>query len=197
MLAFIPLDNRPCNLRFPHQIAAIGGSDLVTPPDELLGFFNTPGQPEAIIEWLQKLPPVEALVVSIDMLAYGGLVASRRPAIPAETALEYLQALRDYKEANPDTPIYAFNVVMRLAVTMDSDEAVANYYNLIRYGRLVDEAERFQSDYLREELQKVTEQIPAGVLKEYHNARARNHLVTCRMIDWLAEGIFEYLLITQ
>lgn len=197
MLALIPLDNRPCNLRFPSQIAAIGGTNLLTPPENLLGFFNTPGQPVALAQWLEQLPPVEALIVSIDMLAYGGLITSRRTVTSEAAALEQLQVLRDFHLAHPATPIYAFNILMRLAVTMDSDEAVANYYNVMRYARLVDEAERFNSEHLRDELHKVRAEIPQPVLREYLSARARNNAVTCRMIDWLAEGIFDYLLITQ
>ena len=197
MLALIPLDNRPCNLRFPAQIAAIGGTNLLTPPENLLGFFNTPGEPLGLAKWLEQVPPIEALIVSIDMLAYGGLVASRRTVTTEAAALEQLQVLRDFRQAHPQTPIYAFNILMRLAVTMDSDEAIANYYNVMRYARLVDEAERFNSEHLRDELHKVRAEIPQPVLREYLNARARNNAVTCRMIDWLAEGIFDYLLITQ
>ncbi|MBV9866921.1 MAG: DUF4127 family protein [Abitibacteriaceae bacterium] len=197
MLALIPLDNRPCNLRFPQQIAAIGGSNLLTPPENLLGYFNTPGQPEDLRLWLEQLPAVEALIVSIDMLAYGGLVASRRTAVTEKDALANLEVLREFRQARPTTPIYAFNILMRLAVTMDSDEAIANYYNVMRYARLVDEAERFNSEHLRDELHKVRSEIPQGVLREYLDARARNNAVTCRMIDWLAEDVFDYLLITQ
>jgi hypothetical protein len=197
MLALVPLDNRPCNVRFPEQIAAMAGRGLRVPPDNALGFFNSPGSPDDLARWLDRLPIVDALVVSIDMLAYGGLVASRKPRVSQEAALERLEVLRAYRERRPETPIYAFNVLMRLAITLDDDAAVAHYYNIMRYARLVDEAERFNSDYLREELRKVKEEIPPAVLEEYHAARARNHAVNRQMIDWLAEGVFDYLLITQ
>ncbi len=198
MIALLPLDNRPCNTRFPAQIARIGGDELLLPPDSLLGFFNTPGQPCALASWVRGLPPeVEALVVSVDMLAYGGLVASRRPSVPFEQAIEHLQVLREFREARPEVPIYAFNVLMRLAITMDGDAAVAHYYNIMRYARLADEAERFGSPYLRDELRKVKAEIPAPVLDSYLQARARNHQVNRRMIEWLAQGTFDTLLITQ
>ncbi len=197
MLALIPLDDRPCNLRFPAQIAAIGGDELVSPPIETLGHFNTPGQPGKIAAWLRDLPEVAALIVSCDMLAYGGLVASRRSETDEETALSRLEALRAFREARPTTPIYGFNILMRLTVTMDSEEAAANYYNIQRYARLIDEAERFDSDYLREQLETVKAAIPPAALEEYLRARQRNHGVNLRMIEWLSEGTFDYLLITQ
>jgi len=197
MIALIPLDNRPCNLRFPAQVAAIGGCELGAPPETVLGWFATPGDPAAVGRWLQELPPVSALIVSIDMLAYGGLVASRHTHVDEATALQNLQALRQYRAAHPETPIYAFNILMRLAVTMDSEEAVAHYYNVLRYARLVDEAEHFESDYLRDQLKQVQAAIPPHILEEYLAARARNHAVNLKMLDWLDEGVFDYLLITQ
>ena len=198
MFALLPLDDRPCNFSFPAQIAAIGGETEILRPDRrFLGRFNTPGQPDALRDWLQNLPEISALVVSIDMLAYGGLVASRKTATSLETALERLQALREFRAARPDVPIYAFNVLMRLAITMDSDAAVPHYYNVMRYARLVDEATRFGSDEKLAELQSVENSIPASILEEYRGARARNHAVNLAMLDWLAEGIFDYLLITQ
>jgi hypothetical protein len=197
MIALLPLDNRPCNTRFPEQIARIGGDDVLLPDASLLGFFNTPGQTSALSAWVSELPEVEALIVSVDMLAYGGLVASRRPTVPVEEALEHLQVLREFRAERPNTPIYAFNVLMRLAITMDGDEAVAHYYNIMRYARLADEAERFNSKHLKGELEKVTREIPPAVLESYLAARARNHEVNRRMIEWLSQGTFDYLLITQ
>lgn len=197
MLALLPLDDRPCNLRFPRQIAAIGGAQLLTPPRSLLGRFKVPGDARGLSDWLNALPEVEALIVSIDMLAYGGLVASRRTQTPLDVALEHLQVLKAWRASRPETPVYAFNILMRLAITMDSDAAIPHYYNVMRWAKLKDEASRFNSDYLNEQLQNVESQIPAELLEEYKGARARNHAVNLKMVDWLAEGVFDYLLITQ
>ena len=101
------------------------------------------------------------------------------------------------KRKRPDVKIYVFNILMRLAVTMESEEAAANYYNVMRFARLADEAERFDSEHLRGELKKVRAQIPQAVLDDYLAARARNHGVNLAMVEWLAEGVFDYLLITQ
>ena len=43
----------------------------------------------------------------------------------------------------------------------------------------------------------VEAQIPAAILDEYRAARARNHAVNLQMVEWLAEGIFDFLLVTQ
>ena len=197
MIALLPLDDRPCNLHFPAQIAAIGGDSLVAPAPELLGHFNAPGDCAAIANWLDALPDVSALIVSVDMLAYGGLVASRTTQTALETALSRLEALKTWRQARPQTPIYAFNVLMRLAITMDSDAAVPHYYNVMRWARLQDEATRFPGEPKQAELRAVEAQIPAAILEQYRGARARNHAVNLQMVNWLAEGTFDFLLVTQ
>lgn len=195
MIALLPLDDRPCNTRFPQEIAAIGGDCLTHPLRSTLGRFNAPAPTAPLQEWLENLPEVEALIVSVDVLAYGGLVASRKTATSLETALERLQTLQKWRETRPQTPIYAFNVLMRLAITMDSDAAVPHYYNVMRYARLVDEVTR--EPHKSAELEEVTAQIPPEILAEYHGARDRNHAVNLEMIEWLARGTFDYLLVTQ
>lgn len=197
MIALLPLDNRPCNLQFPAQIAAIGGDAIATPPAHLLGQFNQRGDCDALRAWLDDLPAVSALLVSVDMLAYGGLVASRKTNTDLATALARLQTLREWRQSRPQTPVYAFNILMRLAITMDSDAAVPHYYNVMRWARLMGEAKRFPSPEKEAERDEVRAQIPDAIIEQYCGARARNHAVNLQMVDWLADGTFDYLLITQ
>ena len=197
MIALLPLDNRPCNLQFPAQIAAIGSAAVTAPPLPLLGQFNARANCAALQSWLEDLPAVEALIVSIDMLAYGGLVASRKTDTDLPTALARLQTLRNWRQSRPDVPVYAFNILMRLAITMDSDAAVPHYYNVMRWARLMGEAKRFPSPEKDEELAQVRALIPDDILEQYRGARARNHAVNLQMVDWLADETFDYLLITQ
>ncbi len=197
MLALLPLDNRPCNLQFPAQIAAIGDDAIMAPPVALLGQFNQPGASETLRAWLDNLPDVSALIVSVDMLAYGGLVASRKTNTDLPTALSRLQTLREWRQSRPQTPVYAFNILMRLAITMDSDAAVPHYYNVMRWARLMGEAKRFPSPEKEAERDEVRAQIPDEIIEQYCGARARNHAVNLQMVDWLADGTFDYLLITQ
>ena len=197
MIALLPLDDRPCNTRFPAQIAAIGADVLTLPPLNSLGRFNVPGDFDALRCWLDELPEVEALIVSVDMLAYGGLVASRKTTTSLETALQRLEIVRAWRAKRPDVPVYAFNVLMRLAITMDSDAAVPHYYNVMKWARLCDEARRFPTPQNQAELDEVRALIPDAIIESYGRARNRNHEVNLTMIDWLAEGTFDHLLVTQ
>ncbi len=85
-IAFIALDDRPCNRLFPQQLAAISGTRLLMPPREHLGWYTRPGNCDAIADWLARCH-ADRFVVSADMLCYGGLVASRTPVVEADLAL--------------------------------------------------------------------------------------------------------------
>ena len=89
-LALVPLDDRPCNRQFPAQLAAIAGRSVLLPPRDLLGWFTQPGECEAVAAWLAECP-AEGLVVSLDMLCFGGLVSSRTPAVSESDAMARLE----------------------------------------------------------------------------------------------------------
>ncbi len=197
MIALLPLDDRPCNTRFPAQIAAIGADALTLPDASTLGRFNVPGDFDPLQQWLDELPEVSALIVSIDMLAYGGLVASRKTLTSLPTALERLEILRAWRAKRPHVPVYAFNVLMRLAITMDSDAAVPHYYNIMKWARLCDESQRFPTPENQAELKEVRALLPDTIIEAYLTARGRNHEVNLTMIDWLGDGTFDHLLVTQ
>lgn len=196
-IALLPLDSRPCNVRFPRQLAALGGERLMTPETAILGDLRQKAEQKQVRHWMANLPEVSALIVSLDLLAYGGLVPSRHPHISAEEALTNLEALREFRAARPQTPIYAFNILMRLGTTLDSEKAATDYFNIMRYARLIDEAEQFDSAYLREQLSELERAIPPATLQKYLDARARNLKVHQTMVSWLAESTFDFLLIAQ
>ena len=103
-IALVPLDDRPVCLQYPTMMAPLAHAEVVAPPIELLGRFTTPGDTDAIARWLraQDWRAFDALIVSTDMLAYGGLVASRvharrcrHGAPPARRARRDSQGPRD------------------------------------------------------------------------------------------------------
>ena len=77
-IALLPLDERPVNITLPRQIAAIGGAELLLPPRRMLPDLRQPGRTDDLGAWLEAVAgEVDAVVVSIDMLCYGGLIAGR------------------------------------------------------------------------------------------------------------------------
>src|SRR5579871_3749721 len=83
-VAFVPLDDRPVTLQLPRMLGAIAGVSVIVPPATNLGHYLEPGKPDAILAWLASNETADAgaFVTSLDMLVYGGLVASRVPGEP-------------------------------------------------------------------------------------------------------------------
>ena len=78
-IGFIPIDNRPVCYTLAQNIAGVDADvEFFIPPREYLGDLVKIADVENILEWLESLPKLDALVLSLDTLAYGGLIPSRR-----------------------------------------------------------------------------------------------------------------------
>ena len=110
-IGLIPLDSRPATSLLPVRIAAVGGLEVVSPPQKLLGDAKRGADLEAIRDWLWMSNP-RALVVSLDALAYGGLVQSRSSAISSQEAWDRLWMLRLWRVVTK-RPIFASITIPR------------------------------------------------------------------------------------
>jgi Protein of unknown function (DUF4127) len=116
-IALIPLDSRPANSSLPVAIAAMGNLEMLTPPPEMLGTALKPADAQAIRNWLDGVQP-SALVVSLDALAYGGLVQSRSAQISADAAWNNLWSAWFW---HLSSPVYAFVVIPRAPDAIDRE----------------------------------------------------------------------------
>jgi hypothetical protein len=119
-IAFVPLDNRPVTEQLPVMLGTIAGVPVRTPPAPLIGRYLEAGQPDAIIAWMNReaaQPGTSAFIVSSDMLAYGGLIASRVPGVTYDDAYFRLMELAHLRAEHPELWIGTFGTVMRLAPT--------------------------------------------------------------------------------
>lgn len=173
----IPLDDRPSTLLFPQQIARIGGGLLRVPPRHLLGRAYTPGQPERLAEWMLQHRDVERAIVSTDMLCYGGLIASRTSATPAEEALRRLQVLDGLGR-----PVVAFATIPRLSLR--TSDAQAPY-------------ERALHDWAASGRTEPPANVPPEIVQEYLGVRQRNLRVLQGLVDRVHAGLVETLVIGQ
>ena len=110
-IGLIPLDSRPTTSLLPVRIAAVGGLEVLTPPRDLLGNAKTGANLEAIRDWLWTANP-RALVVSLDALAYGGLVQSRSSTVSSQEAWDRLWMLRLWRVVTK-RPIFASITIPR------------------------------------------------------------------------------------
>lgn len=167
-IGLLPLDTRPCNYGFPCDLGVIAGHAVIVPPREILGRYMEPGDFVCIREWLLDVRRrVEAWVVSIDMLCYGGIETSRDLRVSQDEALRRLEVLRELRE------VHAFNVIMRSTITPHSEEMLPLWRALWEfhvYGK---------------------GEVSVPVLNEYREARRRNRAVNLHLLDRpLAERVF-------
>jgi len=175
-------------------LARLAGYKLQLPPLSLLGQFTTPGQPEPLSEWfLAQGAEAKVVLVSADMLAYGGLIASRTPDVSLSHAQQRLSVLSRFRQQFPSVTVYASNVLMRTSLTASSPENLRYWRQLHRYSELLGRRER-TAQQEREQLER---DLPPALLQAYHTARARNHAVNRQMVEYVAAGVVDYLILTQ
>lgn len=191
-VALVPLDDRPYTWYAPLKLGAGAGYEVTTPQHDVLGRHWTPGDGGAAARWLvEAASRADNAVVALPMLAYGGLLNSRNSSVPKEAALANLEAVRTVKQQNPKERLYAFDTIMRLTPegpwrTQLRDWATA-----------VDEVENLGMEEKRPRLEALEAQIPLEVREDYLATRQRNHEINLQMIEWAAEGIFDYLIVGQ
>jgi hypothetical protein len=196
---YVPLDSRPCNVQHVQMLARMVDYEFLMPPTELLGHYTTPGRVEEITEWLfrEATDGIDCVILSLDMLAYGGLVSSRSRDVRTALALERLDALTELRQILPDAAIYAHNTIMRLSITASSDEAAINWELLRQYSELKGRLEALGEEQDRRQLEELEKQIPISVLGTYEACRERNHQVNRRAVEETANGNIDFLLLAQ
>lgn len=132
-IIYVPLDERPCNLVFPQDLFNQKDIQIIVPPDDLLPYKTKSADVDGLFEFLLKESKnADGLVVSMDMLLYGGLVPSRIHELSTETIKERHELIKELKKQNPKLQIYAFQIIMRCPQYNGADEEPLYYKD---YGR--------------------------------------------------------------
>ena len=115
-IAFIPIDNRPVCYTLPLQIASIDENiNLFMPNREWLGDLEKYADTDKIFEWFKTLPKMDAFILSLDTIAYGGLISSRRSSSTFEQIKEKIEKFKSLIKADK---IYAFSSIKRILVRL-------------------------------------------------------------------------------
>lgn len=199
-IGLIPLDERPVNTRYPAMIAAIAGVDLVLPPADLLSSFRTPAPCDDLAEWLRdSADELDALVVSLEMLAYGGLIASRITSEPAEAILPRLNLLRDLRAHAPGLTILGFNLITRISNANWATEEPpywATYgTRMYRFSQLIDRQAR--GEPVEAELAALRTELPAADLHDFLRRRLRNHTINLAALQLAIDGVLDLLVLSS
>lgn len=198
---YVPLDERPCNYLYPQYLANMTDIQMIVPPKSMLGNMKTPANGEKLLNWLKKVTvDADHLIVSIDMLIYGGIVPSRLHSMSKHQCLDYLDQLISIKKNNSNLRIHAFDLIMRTPAYNSSEEE-PDYYE--EYGEKIFElgwfTDKEEQSLLSEEEKAKTSQIkheiPVDIQEDYLNRRKNNFEVTNHVINLVDKNIIDYLIV--
>ena len=197
-IVLLPLDERPCNFQFPLKLFSNKDLDIVRP--EKLGDKKKPASiPKLQNFLLRECMDADSLIVSMDMLLYGGLVPSRLHHESTEALMERIGILREIRRRNPKLMIYAFQVIMRCPDYSSSDEE-PDYYE--QYGKEIHQlgVAVHQSRLAMPEAQdvgKAMEKIDPACLDDYIFRREVNRYMNVEALQMVRDGVLDVLVIPQ
>ena len=199
-IALMPLDDRPVNTAMVADIGRIAGATVVLPPASALPRFREPGDTAALAGWLAEAADSELVgaVVSLDMLGYGGLIASRTSQDTAREVLGRVAVLEKIHAAHPGLPIGALNVFLRASNSNNASEE-PDYWSdygvlLHRLGGRVHEAWAGSGPAAGSTVDEAL--VPASVRQDFARRRLRNHVVNLAGLDLAYSGTVSTLLLT-
>jgi hypothetical protein len=200
-IAFVPIDDRPVTAQLPVMVGRIAGVSVAEPPRPLLGRFLQAGKSDALIAWLNGQaaePQTGAFVVSTDMLAYGGLTASRIPGATYADAEFRLRELSHLRQRRRSAWIGAFGTIMRLAPT--GIPAGTPFFAPYPTWLYLQEYANLHDPLLPKETARAAqlqELIGAPTLDAYLATRARNLAVDRLLLKMTAAGTIDRLVLGQ
>ena len=74
-IALLPLDSRPCNTQYPQVLGAMGGYEVILPPEAALDDFLQPAESQALWQWLEETAgDCPQVIIFTNELFNGGLI---------------------------------------------------------------------------------------------------------------------------
>jgi hypothetical protein len=194
----IPIDDRPATTQFAQMIGDMAGVQVELPPANILGKFTQPGWPESIMQWMDQkgLAQYDAVVLSADMIAYGGLIASRTDRSSYNLAVKRLRELVRLRNTAPETKFYGFSAIMRLAPTA-TKETESWLLDMSRYAVESERYSQRKSAALSKTLHNLRARIPKGEIEKYEKIRDRNHRIQQELVRMTDQGVFDVLILGQ
>ena len=188
-ICIIPIDNRPVCYNLIQDIANIDKSiELYLPDRNLLGDLTKSADINSILNWLKDLPKMDKMVLSLDTIAYGGLIPSRRSP---DTFDEIKLRINNLKEIlkSKEAEIHAFSSIMRISNNNVNQEE-KEYWN--KYGKKI-----FEYSFNLHKNGSAQTDVPKEILEDYLQTRKRNFDINKIYLEWQKEGLFKTLVFSK
>lgn len=191
-IGFVPIDNRPVCYTLPKIIAEIDENiEFFIPERTLLGDLKKYANIEKLFEWLKSLPKLDAIILSLDTLAYGGLISSRKCPETFDEIKSRIETLKNIL-LEKNCKIYAFSSIMRIS-NNNYNEEEKEYWS--KWGKKI-----FDYSYQTHKLgceSCITNIIPSDILDDYLETRKRNFEINKIYLEWQKEGLFDTLIFSK
>lgn len=191
-IGFVPIDNRPVCYTLPKMLAGVDSSvEFFIPDRKFLGDLTKTADIENLFIWLENLPKLDAIILSLDTLTYGGLIPSRRCPESFEQINLRVQKLEDILKQK-QCKVYAFSSIMRIS-NNNYNEEEKEYWNL--YGKKL-----FEYSYnIHKSGGKVvlSDGIPQDILTDWLSTRKRNFEINKLYLELQKKGLFEVLIFSK
>ena len=196
-IIFVPIDNRPCTMSFPTQLAEIGGYKMKIPPENLLGVFRKPGDSNEILNWLyENTKKEDILLLSLDMIVYGGLVASRNINNSITECKKNTRKLEDFLKTKPTSKIIIFSSIMRTLPTFTNEKILLQVEKIKKYIKKlypIPSLSKSEFSSILKEISKDNEM--ENFFSEYILCRKRNFDINLKACEWRKNNLIDRLLI--
>lgn len=187
-ICLIPIDNRPVCYNLAKDICAIDEDiEFFIPPREYLGSLTKYADSDIIIDWLMHLPQMDAIILSLDTIAYGGLIPSRRirdSYDEIKTRVERIKPILAGKK------VYAFSSIMRISNNNYNEEEKEYWKD---WGKKIFDYSYNSCKYWHPH----ETDIPKDILEDYLETRKRNFEINKMYLDWQKEGFFDTLIFSK
>ena len=195
-ILLVPLDSRPPCREFVINGGKIIGHTIVTPPSEYMDYYSKAGETTEMRRWLaENAGNADAVILSVDQLLSGGLLAAREAHI-SHADIDVLAAyLRTLHAAYPTVPLHAFYILPR-AIPQDGIEGWRERRALLAYARLLGRAgEGLSVD--EDEMERLRGEFPTGDLEKYLAHFDESTALASMLIDLTEEGVLTRLILGQ
>ncbi len=191
-IAFVPIDNRPVCYTLPKLLANIDSSiEFYIPPRQYLGDLTKVADVESLFSWIVSLPKLDVIILSLDTLAYGGLIPSRRSTDSFEKIKNRIETLIEIL-SEKQCKIYAFSSIMRIS-NNNINEEEKEYWS--QWGKKI-----FEYSYNIDKFgakENFIHDIPPEILEDYIETRRRNFEINKIYLQWQKQGLFDTLIFSK
>jgi hypothetical protein len=196
----IPLDARPVCHSAVADLARLTGVQVFLPPADLLGKLKTPAQLKPLRQWMERIVqqhPIQAAIVSLDLLSYGGLIPSR---IGEESNEDLIRELEKGLAILKDIPkIYGFSSILRIP-TYNNNEEEPLYWaewgeTLSRFSQHLHKKNILMQNWRSYEWPEAPP--PKEVIKDFVTRRERNHWHNLRLLQLLQQKRLAHLVFCE